>query len=630
MNAQSLLIASCLIVMSTAILVTIIYLIRFHLREWEDFQSLKPIWRNKYPSFEELHALFDRGDVMLCTVLIASSLQLSHSGLAKTLKAHSTYQTDPARRMIRTTTFIYIMIRASLAERQAVVLWLQKLHRPISLFVFENNVLVLATFAYGLVKTHETLGGITPEQVDAIVKGIMSMADKLDPNDKGRPVPNTMAEVETYLQEWLSLDVDELLKISDETVRLSSVRKETGKQNMRHCLTMSLALAKVWLLKMFVRKISNSVLAQGSRSEAMIQRPALWCVRKPHRFLSYFHYSMCPRVLTFDGTLELLVASHPQLEHIPLELYREIFGSKEEVTLDDLPEKALRTFSGSKALLPRMRIDERPMTLAPGFSEEVVELIKCSYYRGMLAQNTTHLPQHLGVIMDGNRRYSRHRDLNNVFSGHQVGAQKLLQVLSWTFSNGIRNLTVWALSDDNLKRVPEELNSLFSLMAEYTREMLTGDAPFSVPDIRFRVVGDRSVLPAYLNEMIDHAETATAKNTKFNLQIALGYGGRSEITRATKLAVQAKVEREGLSPEVAIEKITEEDISRHTYSAQLDLPQIDTIIRTSGENRLSGFALWESHHAEFAIVRENWPALRQSTFLRCLLDLSKRSRRFGA
>ena len=217
--------------MSMIVLATVIYFIRFQLRKWEDSKSVKPIWRNKYPSFEELHALFDRGDVMLSTVLIASSLQLSHPGLAKILKAHSTYKTDPWRRMIRTTTFIYIMIRATLTERQAVILWLQKLHRPIPLFVFETNVLVFTTFAYGLVKTHQTLGSITSEQVDGIVKGIMSMADKLDPNDKGRPVPNTIVEVEEYLNKWLLFDVDELLKINDETVRLSSIQKEMKKQN---------------------------------------------------------------------------------------------------------------------------------------------------------------------------------------------------------------------------------------------------------------------------------------------------------------------------------------------------------------------------------------------------------------
>ena len=113
-----------------------------------------------------------------------------------------------------------------------------------------------------------------------------------------------------------------------------------------------------------------------------------------------------------------------------------------------------------------------------------------------------------------------------------------------------------------------------------------GDTPFSVPNIRFCVVGDRSVLPDYLNDMIVGAEAATSSNSKFNFQIALGYGGRSEVTRATKLAVNAKVREENVSLEAAVERITAADISRQTYSAQLGSPQIDAIIRTSRENRV--------------------------------------------
>ena len=630
MNSQFLLLTSCLLVLIVTAITIIFYFTTFFLRNWKDIKSTKPVWKNKYPSFEELHALFDRGDLMLSTVLIASSLQLSHPELSKALKAHSTYKSDFWRRIIRTTAFIYIMIRATSSERQAVLDWLRKMHRSIPLFVFETNLIVFATFAYGLVKTHEFLGNMTPEQVDGIVKGVMIMADKLDPKDKGRRVPSTMAEVEEYLGKELSFDVDELLKINKEGMKLTSIRKEMKKQGVGKFLRKPLASLKLLLFRRFVWKLSHNVLAQEGRSRGILGRPFWWCVRKIHCFLSYFHYSMCPQTLSFDGTLNLLVTGIPRMENIPMELYREIFGSKGGAPLDALPEKALRSFSDMEAHLPRMEIDEGPMPIIAGFREEVVELVKCSYYRGKLASNNGHQPQHLGVIMDGNRRYSRHRELSSILSGHQVGARKLLQVISWTFSCGIQNLTVWALSDDNLKRGPQELNSLFFMMTEYIREMIMGDAPFSIPEIRFRVVGDRSVLPDYLNNMIVGAEAATAQNSKFNLQIALGYGGRSEVTRATKLAVNAKMLQERLSLEAAIERITEADISRQTYSAQLELPQIDAILRTSGENRLSGFALWESHHAEFAIVQENWPALRQSTFLGSLLDLSKRNRRFGA
>ncbi|KAF3903275.1 hypothetical protein ABW20_dc0109063 [Dactylellina cionopaga] len=565
---------------------------------------------------------------MLSTVFIASTLQLSHPKLAKALKAHSTYKSDTWRRLIRTTTFIYIMIRSNSSERQQVIKWLQKLHRSMPIFVFENNVMVFATFAWGLVKSHEMLGNVTSEEIDGIVKGVMSMADKLDPKDNGRKVPNTMVEVEEYLKGELSFDSDILLKINKDSFELCSIRAEMRRQGVAGFLRRPLASFKLFLFHKYTRGLSRNVLSQG-KSHSIFHAPVWWALRKLHYFISQFHYSMCPQSLTFDGTLDLLVSGNPRMANVPLDLYREIFGIKGNPPVD-LPGKGLRRFSDMEAHLPRMEIDQRPMPTILRFHEEVVEMAKCSYYRGILAQSPGHPPRHLGVIMDGNRRYSRSKGLDNVLAGHQVGAHKLIQVMSWAFSSGVQNLTVWALSDDNLKRGPQELNPLFSMMSEYIRDMMMGDASFSVPNVRFRVVGDQSILPDYLNEMITKAEAATAQNTKFNLQIAIGYGGRSEVTRATKLAVNAKMVQEGMLLEEAVEKVGEADITRQTYSAQLGLPQIDAILRTSGENRLSGFALWESHHAEFAIVEENWPALRQSTFLRSLFDLSKRNRRFGA
>ncbi|KAF3930085.1 hypothetical protein ABW19_dt0205276 [Dactylella cylindrospora] len=625
MYSPILLTAGALVFVSVSI--STFYLTTIVLQNWQNIKTTRLIWRNKYPSFEELHALFDRGDVMLSSIFIASTLQISHPEMSKALKVHSTYKSDAWRRIIRTMTFIYIMIRSNSAERQQVIQWLQTLHRSIPLFVFETNVMVFATFAYGLVKSHEFLGNVTPQEVDGIVKGVMNLADKLDPKDRGRKFPNTMEEVEAYLRSELPFDADELRKINIESSRLCSIPKEMRNQGFGKFLRQPLTSIRLLLLGRYVRMLSNNVLAPENQS--LFECSFWWGIRKAHCFLSYFHYSMCPKFLTFDGTLDLLVTGNPRMSNVPIDLYREIFGNK-GIPSVSLPGGALRQFSDIEVHLPRMEIDQRPMPTIPGFHEEAKELIVCSYYRGKLSSSSSHPPRHLGIIMDGNRRYSRGRGLDSVLAGHQVGAHKLIQVMSWAFSSGIQNLTVWALSDDNLKRGPQELNPLFSMMAEYIHEMMTGEAPFSVPDVRFRVIGDRSILPDYLNEIITKAEAITAHNAKFNLQIAIGYGGRSEVTRATKLAVKAKMEQEGISMEEAVEKISEADISRQTYSAQLGLPQIDAILRTSGENRLSGFALWESHHAEFSIVDENWPALRQSTFLRSLLDLSKRNRRFGA
>ncbi|EGX45687.1 hypothetical protein AOL_s00140g3 [Orbilia oligospora ATCC 24927] len=118
----------------------------YHL--WREFRTTQFIWQNEYHSFEELHSLYDRGDIMLSAVLIASSLQLSHHGMSKAIEAHSTYKSDPWRRLTRTLAFIYIMVRSNKgAERQQVVRWLQNIHRNIPLFEFETNVFVFATFA---------------------------------------------------------------------------------------------------------------------------------------------------------------------------------------------------------------------------------------------------------------------------------------------------------------------------------------------------------------------------------------------------------------------------------------------------------------------------------------------------
>lgn len=272
MDTQVVLLTSCVVVIALIIFTIIFSITTVLLHNWTSIRSTKLVWRNKYPSFEELHALFDRGDIMLSTILIASTLQLSYPKLSKALQAHSTYKNDPWRRLIRTTAFIYIMIRANSSERQFVITWLRKLHGSIPLFAFETNVLVFATFAYGLVKTHEFLGNLTPEQVDGIVKGVMIMADKLDPRDKGRKVPSTMAEVEEYLRRELSFDTDGILKIHQETRKLSGLREDMKKQGIGKFLRMPFTSLKFLFLRRFVWTLSTDVLAQNNRSRNIFGR----------------------------------------------------------------------------------------------------------------------------------------------------------------------------------------------------------------------------------------------------------------------------------------------------------------------------------------------------------------------
>ncbi|RBR24275.1 uncharacterized protein FIESC28_02765 [Fusarium coffeatum] len=582
---------------------------------WRSFNPKKWIWKNRYVSFQEFHAAFDRGDIMFAATIVAATLQLSHPKISQVLQAHSTYRSDYWRRVIRTVAFIYIVVRSNSSERQQVIAWLQNLHHPISLFKFEHNVIIFATFAFALVNTHRLLRDVTQDEADAIVWGVMNLSDKLDPNDLGRDYPKTLGEVERFLGQRLSFDTTELLKIHSESSNLSSIRNEIKKQGVRKSLQRPVTLMRWALFNLFVRRLSKRVLAGPSQKCNILERGFWWMTRKLNILFSTFHYSLCPRTLTFDGTMDLLLKGSPRMENTLVELHSEIFGSKD----------GRHAISGQghhadlEAHLPSMDVDQRILPEMPGFREEAKELVNCAFYRGELADAISK-PQHLGIIMDGNRRYSRSHGLGSVLLGHQAGAHKLIQVMSWVFSSGITNLTVWALSDDNLKRGPQELDPLFKMMAEYIQETILNEAPFSIPAVRFRVVGDRSILPTYLKSRIEEAEAATSRNTKFNLQLAIGYGGRSEIILATKLAAAAK----------GLEGITEGDISDRIYSSCLGLPRIDAILRTSGENRLSGFALWESQHAEFTIVKASWPALRQSTFLRALLDLSTRNRRLGA
>ncbi|KAH7006936.1 hypothetical protein EDB80DRAFT_518389, partial [Ilyonectria destructans] len=146
MDSQLLLLNGGLLIIILSAAAIAYYVTTLLLRYWKDIKATTLVWRDKYPSFEKLHALFDRGDIMLSAVLVASSLQLSHPELSKVINAHSTYKTDPWRRLVRTVTFISIMIRSKSSERRQVINWLQKLHRPIPLFVFETNVIVFATF----------------------------------------------------------------------------------------------------------------------------------------------------------------------------------------------------------------------------------------------------------------------------------------------------------------------------------------------------------------------------------------------------------------------------------------------------------------------------------------------------
>ncbi|CAM6088982.1 unnamed protein product [Calypogeia fissa] len=599
------------------------------------------IWRKAYSSFEDMHALFDRGDALMAAVVVAITLQLSHEEVAKVLEAHSYVKVNPMRRVIRTLTFILITVRSNSEERSQVVKWLHQLHRPIKLFELKTNVFILATIAYGLGRAHQVLGAVTDFEVDALVLSIMNMAKILTPEEgQDKNVPTTLREVTDYLSKQIKFAPSDLREFSTmnryvmESIAAHITEKGGRKVGgaLRPNLQASMFFQPLSWLKFYtfmhlIRDLSSGIFASGSPDF----KPGLmlWVFQKLQPVFRQFHYTLCPGFLTFDGLFELFGERDPTLRGAADEVYAEIFGVENAAKTKWRQSKD----KNMSAHLPHVKNEDgtappSSTNPSPSVYSDVMEHLKCAYLRGQLQGHS--VPQHLGVIMDGNRRFSRQNHLGGPLKGHEMGARKLLECMSWCYSSGVRNLTVWALSDDNLKRGMGELDPLFTMMAGYIQEMVMGDTPIPVLDIRFRVVGDRSILPGKLCKIIDAAERATRHNSRFNLQLALGYGGRAEATRAMKRAVEFQAREKGLSMEEALSSLTPGDVSKHTYSSELGLPEIDAILRTSGEKRLSGFALWETHGAEISFVEAHWPALKESDFLQSIVDLSGRNRRFGA
>lgn len=229
------------------------------------------------------------------------------------------------------------------------------------------------------------------------------------------------------------------------------------------------------------------------------------------------------------------------------------------------------------------------------------------------------LPQHLGVIVDGNRRWAKASGASTE-EGHRQGAAKIGEFLTWCEELSIPLVTVWMLSHDNLRRPAEELEALFGIITD-TLEELT-DAGYEV-----RLTGNDDVLPAEVRARIRRRQETAQVTRELAVNLAIGYGGREEIVVAVQELVREMGKR-GLDAEQIADGITIEAIGEHLYTR--GQPDPDLIIRTSGEQRLSGFLLWQSVHSEFWFCETYWPGFRRVDFLRALRDFCKRERRFGA
>ncbi|MGH8912662.1 MAG: polyprenyl diphosphate synthase [Acidimicrobiia bacterium] len=232
------------------------------------------------------------------------------------------------------------------------------------------------------------------------------------------------------------------------------------------------------------------------------------------------------------------------------------------------------------------------------------------------------LPQHLGIVLDGHRRYARDQGMPSYTDSYRAGMRRFEEFLGWSAALAIPAVTSWVLSRENLERPGEELDPYFHVLIELFERLPALAEP---QDMSIRFIGSLDVLP---DELVRAAKAAEAARPTGNrrLNIAMGYGGRQEIVDAAKDLV-ADLARRGVTAEEMSGQIDAVSLARHMYSA--DVPDPDLLIRTSGESRLSGFLLWQSAYAEFVFVDVYWPAFRRVDFLRAIRDFSQRDRRFG-
>ncbi|AHF80154.1 polyprenyl diphosphate synthase [Thermococcus paralvinellae] len=230
------------------------------------------------------------------------------------------------------------------------------------------------------------------------------------------------------------------------------------------------------------------------------------------------------------------------------------------------------------------------------------------------------IPKHVAIIMDGNRRWARKLE-KPPWYGHLFGSKKLEEILEWCRELGIKTLTVYAFSTENFKRSPEEVNALMNLFEQKFKE-LVHDERVHKYGIRVNVIGRKELLPRNVRKAAEEAERATRKYNNYTLNVALAYGGRSEIVDAIKRIVD----------DIEDGKITKRDIDEELLKKYLYIPNMpdpDIVIRTGGEIRISNFLLYQIAYSELFFVDVYFPEFRKIDFLRIIREYQKRERRFG-
>jgi tritrans,polycis-undecaprenyl-diphosphate synthase [geranylgeranyl-diphosphate specific] len=232
------------------------------------------------------------------------------------------------------------------------------------------------------------------------------------------------------------------------------------------------------------------------------------------------------------------------------------------------------------------------------------------------------VPKHIAIILDGNRRWAINK-LTSRRYGHTAGADTAENVLEWCHEIGIKTITLYVLSTENLERDRDEINEIFSLLRERLEKLLV-DERIDRYKIRVTAIGKLELLNDEIRELLSKLESRTKDYSGHYLNIAIAYGGRTEIVDSVR-----KIAAAVLEGKIKPEEIDQKTIEQSLYTSFLETPEPDLVIRTSGEERLSGFLLWQSAYSELVFQDEYWPDFRKIDLMRAVRTYQKRSRRYG-
>lgn len=246
------------------------------------------------------------------------------------------------------------------------------------------------------------------------------------------------------------------------------------------------------------------------------------------------------------------------------------------------------------------------------------------YYENKLRSHILHnpLPNHVAIILDGNRRWAK-LNLLNVYDGHYMGADKAEELLNWIHDIGIRITTLYILSTENLSRNDTEINNIYELLCVKLHK-LYNDSRIHKRRMKIKAIGNVKLVPPKLQTILNELEKATSEYDSMFLNIAVAYGGQRELIDAIRRIAEMAV-----TGDIRVDDIDERIIESCLYTSHLPQPEPDLVLRTSGEKRLSGFLLWQSAYSEIVFMDVFWPQFRKIDFMRAIRIYQNRVRKYG-